>query len=532
MPRRFKFASLREYHLSIILDDGLQADRKLAELTAMHYTDYRTGMSKLEESMMRKLATFAMLLILAMLMVGLVAAQPDELLRNPGFEQPYLAGIDGQVAEGWASWHVGGDAIRPDYMLAPAERAVSGDAQAYSSFLAAHEAGLYQSVSALTPGLPLTFSAHVWVWSTRNDTDPAVSTDPGEVTIEVGIDTTGAVDPLGATIIWSEPVEIYDEFTPVSVTAAPSGELATVFIRTKVGAARLVTEVYIDDASLVLAAEQTEEPTPALVTDEPMPTVEVLPTEEIAPATPEAAEATPEGSDVVSTEDAPVEGVESTFLSTITHTVQSGDSYDLIARIYGSTVAAIKAANNVGADDNVIYPGDVLLVPVPVPAVVETLDPASVTEIAPEPTVLPTDQPTAEPTAEPTSAPTEEPASDEPLDGDEAQQVYVVQRGDSLMEIAKRFKTNVIELGRLNNILNYNLIYVGQLLNLPVSEEAAEMTPQPTNTPAPVRHFVQFGDSIYRIAARYGVTAQAIIEANSIENPNRIYYGQMLTIPK
>jgi spore germination protein len=43
---------------------------------------------------------------------------------------------------------------------------------------------------------------------------------------------------------------------------------------------------------------------------------------------------------------------------------------------------------------------------------------------------------------------------------------------------------------------------------------------------------VQFGDSVYRIAARYGVTSQAIIEANQIENPNRIFYGQILIIPK
>jgi LysM repeat protein len=489
--------------------------------------------------MMRKLASFATLLILAMLMVGLAAAQPANLLRNPGFEQPYLDGIDGQVAEGWASWYVGDDSVRPDYMVAPADRAVSGEAQAYSSFLAAHEAGLYQSVSGLTPGAPLTFTANVWVWSTRNDLDPAVSEDPGSVMIEVGIDTTGAVDPEAASIIWSEPVEVYDEFTPVSVTAAPSGDLATVFVKTTVGEARLVTDVYVDDASLV-AAEETAAPTDEATVEQPLPTeaveptVEVVETEEVAPTL--EGEATTEAG-ALPTEAAPVESNESPFLSTITHTVQSGDSYDQIARIYGSTVAAIKEANNVGPDDDIIYPGDVLIVPVPVPAVVETVDPAAVTEVAPEPTALPTEEPTAEPTVEPTPEPTaastEETVEGEPTQVVEVPSTYAVQRGDTLMEIANQFGVNVIELGRLNNILNYNLIYVGQVLNLPVEEEAApEATPAPTNTPAPVRHFVQFGDSIYRIAARYGVTAQAIIEANGIDNPNRIYYGQMLTIPK
>lgn len=491
---------------------------------------------------MRKLASFATLLILAMLMIGLTAAQPANLLRNPGFEQPYLDGIDGQVAEGWASWHVGDDTLRPDYMVAPSDRAISGEAQAYSSFLASHEAGLYQSISGLTPGVPLTFTANVWVWSTRNDLDTAVSEDPGDVLIEVGIDTTGAVDPESASIIWSEPVEMYDEFTPVSVTAAPSGDLATVFIKTTVGQARLVTDVYVDDASLVVAEETIAPTEDAPVTVESEPTAETAPTEAAEPtvevfATEEAAP-TVEGEPTTDASTAPTEGAPvgedgSPFLSTITHTVQSGDSYDQIARIYGSTVAAIKEANNVGPDDNIIYPGDVLIVPVPVPPVVETVDPASVTSVAPEPTALPTDEPTAEPTAESTVEPTEETASAEATEVVEVQRTYTVARGDTLMDIAKQFDVNVIELGRLNNILNYNLIYVGQVLNLPVEEEAGvEATPAPTSTPAPVRHFVQFGDSVYRIAARYGVTAQAIIEANGIDNANRIYYGQMLIIPK
>ena len=490
---------------------------------------------------MRKLARFATLLILAMLMIGLAAAQSANLLRNPGFEQPYLDGVDGQVAEGWASWYVGDDTVRPDYMVAPADRAITGEAQAYSSFLAAHEAGLYQSVSGLTPGVPLTFTANVWVWSTRNDLDTLVSEDPGNVTIEVGIDTTGAVDPEGAGIIWSEPVEVYDEFTSVSVTAAPTGDLATVFIKTTVGEARLVTDVYVDDASLVVA-EETAAPTDgapateeaAVPTEAVEPTVEVVVTEEVAPT---VEVVSPTEISVLPTEASPVDPTESPFLSTITHTVQSGDSYDQIARIYGSTVAAIKEANNVGPDDDIIYPGDVLIVPVPVPAVVETVDPASVTAVVPEPTALPTEEPTVEPTteptAEPTSAPTAETVEGNPTEVVEVQSTYTVQRGDTLMEIADQFDVDVIELGRINNILNYNLIYVGQVLNLPVEEEAAaEATLAPTNTPAPVRHFVQFGDSIYRIAARYGVTAQAIIEANGIENPNRIYYGQMLIIPQ
>lgn len=42
---------------------------------------------------------------------------------------------------------------------------------------------------------------------------------------------------------------------------------------------------------------------------------------------------------------------------------------------------------------------------------------------------------------------------------------------------------------------------------------------------------VQWGDTLYRIAARFGTTMQAIAQANQISNPNLIYVGQELIIP-
>ncbi|UQD52294.1 N-acetylmuramoyl-L-alanine amidase [Bacillus methanolicus] len=43
---------------------------------------------------------------------------------------------------------------------------------------------------------------------------------------------------------------------------------------------------------------------------------------------------------------------------------------------------------------------------------------------------------------------------------------YIVQKGDKLETIAKRYKTSVSALQKLNNIKNPNLIYVGQKLKL------------------------------------------------------------------
>jgi LysM repeat protein len=55
--------------------------------------------------------------------------------------------------------------------------------------------------------------------------------------------------------------------------------------------------------------------------------------------------------------------------------------------------------------------------------------------------------------------------------------------------------------------------------------------PTETPTPEPVTYTVQPGDNLTRIARDHGVTLEALIEANDIENPNVISVGQVLIIP-
>lgn len=45
------------------------------------------------------------------------------------------------------------------------------------------------------------------------------------------------------------------------------------------------------------------------------------------------------------------------------------------------------------------------------------------------------------------------------------------------------------------------------------------------------RHVISRGEILHSIARRYGTTVQAIVQANAIANPNRIYVGQVLIIP-
>lgn len=103
---------------------------------------------------------------------------------------------------------------------------------------------------------------------------------------------------------------------------------------------------------------------------------------------------------------------------------------------------------------------------------------------------------------------------------------YTVQRGDTLSSIARRFNTTVEAILRANNIANPNYIYAGQKLVIPKAGEAPPSPPGGGKV-----HVVQAGDNLFRIALRYGVTIEEITRANNIVNPRYIYVGQELTIP-
>jgi murein DD-endopeptidase MepM/ murein hydrolase activator NlpD len=100
---------------------------------------------------------------------------------------------------------------------------------------------------------------------------------------------------------------------------------------------------------------------------------------------------------------------------------------------------------------------------------------------------------------------------------------YIVQPGDTLSLIARRYNTTVQAIAELNGILNPNLIYMGQRLIIP---SAGDSQPLPTQI-----HVVQPGDTLTRIASRYETGVSAIVAANNLANPSLIFVGQRLTIP-
>jgi LysM repeat protein len=106
--------------------------------------------------------------------------------------------------------------------------------------------------------------------------------------------------------------------------------------------------------------------------------------------------------------------------------------------------------------------------------------------------------------------------------------VYVVTKGDTLSSIAKRFGVSSAELQKTNGITNPDQIVVGQKLRVPAVTPSSPATPTSGQGKT---YVVQQGDTLSKIAVRFGVTVAALQSANNISDPNKVYPGQVLKIP-
>ena len=96
-------------------------------------------------------------------------------------------------------------------------------------------------------------------------------------------------------------------------------------------------------------------------------------------------------------------------------------------------------------------------------------------------------------------------------------EIYVVQKGDTLYQIARRYSVSADDIIFANQLENPELLSVGQALVIPTTER---------------RYTVNRGDTLYSIAQRYDISLQSLLAANpNINNANRIFTGQTITIP-
>lgn len=163
-------------------------------------------------------------------------------------------------------------------------------------------------------------------------------------------------------------------------------------------------------------------------------------------------------------------------------TVQSGDTLRKIADRCGTTVSALRLANPEVGNGNLIYPGQNLLLPGTI------------------------------------------------LGSDGGYLIYIVSRGDTVKSLAIRFGSTVDSILASNpSITNVNLIYEGQRLTI---YSAGQNPPPPPPPPSGQVYYAQRGDTLRKIAAKFGTTVSVLLQLNpQIYNPNIIYVGQAITVP-
>ncbi len=134
----------------------------------------------------------------------------------------------------------------------------------------------------------------------------------------------------------------------------------------------------------------------------------------------------------------------------------------------------------------------------------------------PDVSVPPPSKPPAEPPAMPPAETTQ----------------YVVQSGDTMFSIARRFGVSLEALIRANpQVRNPDMIIVGEIIVVP--KRPMPPTPGPGPAPSPGRKYVvQSGDTMFSIAQRFAVSLNELIAFNpQIADPNVLVPGQVVLIP-
>lgn len=172
----------------------------------------------------------------------------------------------------------------------------------------------------------------------------------------------------------------------------------------------------------------------------------------------------------------------------VTYVVRSGDTLSEIAHRAGISLAALTRANGIRASD-LIHPGQRLVLPG-----VKTPSPS---------------------TAKKTKRSGAKPV------------VHVVRAGDTLSEIALRYRITVAAIMKANHLTS-TLIRPGRKLVLP----GVKAAPKPRRTAAPTHVVVvRSGDTLSGIALREKVTLKQILALNHLTTRSVIHPGQKILVP-
>lgn len=120
-------------------------------------------------------------------------------------------------------------------------------------------------------------------------------------------------------------------------------------------------------------------------------------------------------------------------------------------------------------------------------------------------------------------------AGDAPPQGVTPPTRYEVRSGDSLWRIANRYNLSASTLAGWNNISTESVLRPGQVLVLHSDPAIAQVVGSGADK-APIEYTVKSGDTIARIARKHGVEIEQLLEWNDIQADGLIHPGQQLQL--
>ena len=106
-----------------------------------------------------------------------------------------------------------------------------------------------------------------------------------------------------------------------------------------------------------------------------------------------------------------------------------------------------------------------------------------------------------------------------------------MQPGDTLLGIAERFNITVEDLAAHNDILDPNNVFAGQKLELPKPGERVGSAAGPGAAGDQSIYVVRPGDTLFAIAQDIGVSVEDLAEVNEITDPKQLFVGRRLEVP-
>jgi len=110
---------------------------------------------------------------------------------------------------------------------------------------------------------------------------------------------------------------------------------------------------------------------------------------------------------------------------------------------------------------------------------------------------------------------------------------HTVRKGETLSDIAAKYRTTVARIVQANNIRKKDFIRIGQRLKVPLTAAAAAAAGRESAPPKlseDGKYRVQKGDSLWTIARKFNTDTKEIQQLNGLKD-TRLQIGQILEIP-